>query len=135
MNVDSIEKLASYLFLVFGNDSRHVQAFCGSFLFDHFFHLVDYPVVYFSMAVVPFLSMVLSKTFILDCNYCLLFLIPCSLFCTKFRCQDLIGRQAYAATDGGLEISLKPYQSCWLSSADTGSEQHNLLTKKEMTNE
>jgi sucrose phosphorylase len=35
--------------------------------------------------------------------------------------QDLIGGQSYAATSSGLQITLKPYQSCWLSTIATGS--------------
>jgi sucrose phosphorylase len=31
--------------------------------------------------------------------------------------QDLIGGQKYVATPAGLEVNLKPYQSCWLTAA------------------
>jgi hypothetical protein len=32
--------------------------------------------------------------------------------------QDLIGGQSFAATSSGLQITLKPYQSCWFSMTD-----------------
>lgn len=49
-------------------------------------------------------------------------------FCPDAQCtglpadaswQDLISRQNYASTSTGLEIHLKPYQSCWLLAANT----------------
>jgi hypothetical protein len=40
------------------------------------------------MAVVPFLSIVLAKTFILDFELLPISSMTCTLFCTKFRCQQ-----------------------------------------------